>query len=155
MGYPSGFSPYGKMIGLMGAVPLFAGRLFAPKAAKFGTLMDDILSALRTEGLAGSVKPMAEEFVHVGLMSGPKEVGGLKFGLNPQGDEVIIKSIGRFNRAAEEGRGVPSQAIQTIIDQAAEQGLPVRAKNAPRLGVTGASWDLKKQGPPTGFIGRL
>ena len=96
--------------------------------------MDGILSALKTEGLAGSVEPMAEDFAHVGLMSGPKEVGGLKFGLNPQGDEVIIKSVGRFNRAAEEGRGVPSQAIQTIIDQAAEQGLPVRAKNASRAG---------------------
>jgi hypothetical protein len=54
---------------------------------------------------SGNVKPVGD-MVHLGLMSGPETIGGLKFGMSAQGDEAVISAVGLYNRLSEEGKGV-------------------------------------------------
>jgi len=93
----------------------------------------------------GKLKQTETGAIKIPLLAEGEEIGGIK--LRQKGQEYIVSAIGRYNRAKETGKGMPTEALKVIMDQAIEEGMQVRAKNAERAGEYYAGLGFKKEGP--------
>ena len=92
----------------------------------------------------GKVQQSETGLVRIPLLAEGEEIGGIK--LKQVGQEYVVSAIGRYDRAVEKGKGIPTEALKAIMDQSVEEGMQLRAKNAERAGEYYAGLGFKKEG---------